>query len=89
MTLPVLWNTQARKDFVGIIAYVRERNPSAAERLANALDTSTWALNEHPNLYRMSWRIKGCREIVVQNYIVIYKVEPDCVRVVHGSRMYF
>jgi len=93
MTLPVVWNAQAREDLVEIIAYISARNPAAAERLADALETSTWALPEHPNLYKVSRRIPGCREIVVHNnYIVIYRVDLDCVRVlrvVHGSRMYF
>jgi len=93
MTLPVVWSDQAREDFISIIDYIRDQSPGAAERLADALDTSTWALPEHPNLYPSSRRMPGCREIVVHtNYIVIYRVETDCVRVlrvVHGSRMVF
>jgi len=93
MTRTVVWSAQAREDFVAIIAYINERNPDAAQRLADALDASTWALLEHPSLYRTSDRLPGCREIVVRkNYIVIYRVNADCVevmRVVHGSRMYF
>jgi len=89
---PVAWRKQARRDLLSIIEYVSERNPAAGKRLGLALETSTWALPKHPNMYRVSQRIPGCREIVVhKNYIVIYRVEQDCVRimrVVHGSRIY-
>jgi len=57
MTLPILWTEQAREDFVAIVDYIRQNNPVAAERLADALDSSTWALPEHPYLYRLSNRI--------------------------------
>jgi len=53
MTLPVVWSDQAREDFISIIDYIRDQSPGAAERLADALDTSTWALPEHPDLYRI------------------------------------
>jgi len=91
--LPVIWNTQAQDDVDEIFSYISIRNRTAAERLADEIEASTLILSEHPYLYRLSRRLPGCREIVVHNnYIVIYRVETDCVRVVrvvHGSRMYF
>jgi len=91
--LPVIWNLQAQDDIDDIFTYISVRNRAAAQRLAEEIEASTLILSEHPNLYKMSRRIAGCREFVVHtNYIVIYRVEADCVRVVrvvHGSRMYF
>jgi len=91
--LPVIWNLQAQEDVDDIFTYISARNRAAAERLAEEIEASALILSEHPYLYKLSHRIPGCREIVVHsNYIVIYRVEADCVRVVrvvHGSRMYF
>jgi len=80
--LPVVWSSKAEKDLTNIIKYVGERNPYAAERLANAIYTSTAPFAEHPYLFRMSQRLEGCRELFVsRNYAVLYRVEIDCVRV--------
>jgi len=91
--LPLIWHPKARNDLRSITEYISAHNPAAAERLIHALESSTWALSEHPHLYRPSQRIPGCREIVVHpNYIVIYRVELDCVRVLrvtHSSRVCF
>jgi len=91
--LPVIWNTQAQNDVDDIFEYISLRNRAAAERLADEIEASTEILSQHPHLHRLSKRLPGCREITVHsNYIVIYRVEIDCVRVVrvvHGSRIYF
>jgi len=90
--LPVVWRKRARTDLLDIVEYIGARNPVAASRLAHELESSTWILSAYPNLYGLSRRIPGCREIVVhKNYIVIYRVEADRVRImriVHGSRVY-
>jgi len=90
--LPVIWNLDAIDDLDNITEYINEHNPWAAERLADAIRASTGPLPQNPQMYRQSERIPGCREIVVQsNYIVIYRVDPDMIRimrVVHGRRMH-
>jgi len=90
--LPVVWRAQAEDDLATITAYINEDNPLAARRLANDIRASTRLLPQNPLMYRQSDRIPGCREIVVRsNYIVIYRVYPDRIRimrVVHGRRMY-
>jgi len=90
--LPVVWRAQAEDDLADITAYINEDNPLAASRLADAIRASTGPLPQNPLMYRQSERIPGCREIVVHsNYIVIYRVYPDRIRimrVVHGRRMY-
>jgi len=90
--LPVIWNLDAIDDLNEITDYINENNPWAASRLADAIRASTGPLAQNPLMYRQSERIPGCREIVVHsNYIVIYRVDPDIIRimrVVHGRRMY-
>jgi len=90
--LPVIWNLDAIDDLNEITDYINEYNPWAASRLAEAIRSSTGPLPQNPLMYRQSERISGCREIVVQsNYIVIYRVDPDMIRimrVVHGRRRY-
>jgi len=71
MTLPVVWSDQAREDFISIIDYIRDQSPGAAERLADALDTSTWALPEHPDLYRLSSRMPECQNAGKSSYMAI------------------
>jgi len=91
--LPVVWRAQAEDDLADITDYINERNPWAAKRLAAAIRASTEPLSQNPFMYRRSERVPGCREIVVQsNYIVVYRVDSDCIRimrVVHAQRMYF
>jgi len=91
--LTIVWSAKAEEDFLSILEYIGERNPFAAERMEQSIRNSTWALQQHPLLYRRSERIPGCREIVAhRNYVVVYRVEQDCIRIVrvlHSSRMYF
>lgn len=90
--LPLVWSHQAQSDLLSIITYIGERNPIAAERLADAIRASVWPLQEHPELFRKSERVPGCREIVVHpNYILVYRVEPASVRVLrilHARQQY-
>jgi len=88
--LPIVWSAKAEADLLSIVEYVAERSPKAAERLAEAIRTSTWPLSEHPYIFKSSQRVSGCREIIVHpNYIVLYRVELDRIqvmRVVHARR---
>jgi len=91
--LPVIWNLDAIDDLRDITDYINDHNPWAAKRLAATIRASTEPLPQNPFMYRRSERVPGCREIVVQtNYIVVYRVDSDCIRimrVVHAQRMYF
>jgi len=91
--LPIIWSIQADNDLLSIVEHILEHNEAAAHRMANAIRTSTLLLSEHPYLYRRSERVFGCREIVAhRNYVVVYRVEADCIRIIrvlHTSRMRF
>ena len=79
--LPIIWSDEARSNLLAIVHYVAERNPTAAIELGQAIERSTWPLPEHPHLFRPG-RVRGTREIVVHpNYIVVYRVELACIKV--------
>jgi len=91
--LPVVWSETAESDLLEIVEYVWHRNSKAAHRLYDTIRESTNPVSEHPYIFRRSRRLQGCREIVVdRNYIVVYRVEKECIRVirvVHGMRVHF
>jgi len=90
--LPVVWSAKAERDLMGIVDYVGERNAQAAERFAHAMYAATAPLAKYPYLFKKSQRMEECRELVVRrNYVVLYRVEKECVRVtrvVHAMRVH-
>ncbi|MFC6838838.1 type II toxin-antitoxin system RelE/ParE family toxin [Xanthomonas theicola] len=88
--LPILWRESADADLAVIIDYVGQFDLAAAERLWQLLRASVLPLAEHPYLHPQSWRVPGCREIVVtRNYVVLYRVTVaavEVVAVVHARR---
>ena len=80
--LPIHWRPQARKSLVQIVRYIAERNLIAAHTMRQRIEDAVLPLSEHPYLFRPG-RVPGTREIVAHpNYIVIYRVEADCIEVV-------
>jgi len=91
--LPVVWLTQARSDVRRIVAYIAEQNPKAAQKIRNALVTSTEYAASHPYMYRRSQRILGTREISIHPYPyrVLYRVtekQLEVVAVVHVRQQF-
>lgn len=89
--LPVEWRAQASADLEDILSYIADRNESAAESLAEAIERATSRLPQHPDLYRLG-RAKDTREIVVHpNYIVVYRVASTVIEIVavaHARQQY-
>jgi toxin ParE1/3/4 len=87
----LLWRAAARDDLRSIIAYIAERNPPAARRLRDLIESAVTKLPGHPYLFREG-RVAGTREIVVHpNYIVVYRITEDAieiVRVLHARQQY-
>jgi toxin ParE1/3/4 len=81
----------ARADLVAVVSYIAERNPDAASKLLDQIESSVKPLARHPNLYRAG-RIGGTREMVVHpNYIVVYRVGAAAIGIVsvlHSRRVY-
>lgn len=73
--LLVQWSDEARADLLEVMAFIAERNETAALDLYERIERSLEHLPEHPYLYKPSLRCPGTREIVVHpNYIVFYEV---------------
>ena len=89
--MKLVWRAKALADLETIISYIAERNPLAAERLLDAIETCAERLPDHSFLYRPG-RVDGTREAVVYpNYIIIYAVGIDCIEivaVVHARQHY-
>ena len=79
--MKLVWTRPAREDRKAIREYTAVDNPSAALDLDELLSEKTARLLDHPGLGRPG-RLQGTRELVAhRNYILIYDVAGDLVRV--------
>lgn len=88
--LPLIWRTEALDDLEQIITYVEARNPSAADRLGEAIRLMTERLPDHPYMHRPG-RVPGTREALVHpNYLIVYRVADaiDILAVLHARQQY-
>jgi plasmid stabilization system protein ParE len=88
--MKVLWSQAALDDFDHAVAYIADRNPAAAERVANAIDRAAKELGRFQS--GRGGRVAGTYEKPLRGlpYIIAYAIdEPDKVtilRVIHGAR---
>ncbi len=87
----LFWTPEALGDRRAIYGYIEADNPTAAHELDELLSEKATQLIDHPGLGRPG-RVNGTRELVAhQNYIVIYDVAGDLVRVLrvlHAARIW-
>lgn len=87
--MKLVWTLPARDDRKSIREYIAVDNPRAAIDLDELLSEKAARLLDHPGLGRPG-RLKGTRELVAHpNYILIYDVMGDWVRVLrvlHAAR---
>lgn len=87
----LVWTRPAREDRKAIREYIAVDNPSAALDLDELLSDKAALLLDHPGLGRPG-RLGGTRELVAhRNYILIYDVVGDLVRVLrvlHAARQW-
>jgi len=88
--MKIEWSPEAAVDFAGIVAYIHEQNPSAANRAAHTMYDSAASLESFPNRGRPG-RVSGTRELVLAPlpFILIYRRRRNVVeiaRVLHGSQ---
>ena len=88
--LPVVRTDQAEIDLAEILDYLDERSPQTAERLATAIDDRSKLLSQLPLLGRTREELgPGLRSIVVEQYVLFYRVTATAVqvlRILHGAR---
>ncbi|MBK5204287.1 MAG: type II toxin-antitoxin system RelE/ParE family toxin [Polaromonas sp.] len=89
--MKLVWTRPAREDRKAIREYIAADNPSAALDLDELLSEKAARLLDHPGLGRPG-RLEGTRELVAhRNYILIYDVAGDLVRVLrvlHAARQW-
>jgi addiction module RelE/StbE family toxin len=89
--LPVVWSATALGDVDSIADYISQDRPAAADRLTDLLFQAAVGLGERSAMYRPG-REPGTREMVVTpNYLLVYRVDLDAVRilnVLHSARRY-
>lgn len=89
--MKLVWTRPAAADRRELRAYIAQDNPSAALALDALIAEKVARLLEHPQLGRPG-RVPGTRELVAhRNYIVIYDVSDELVRVLrvlHAARQW-
>jgi len=85
----------AEEDFTEIISYIAADNQKAALNLADNIENNLKSLSQNPKLGRIpresEIRKLGYRYLIVQNYLIFYKVENKSIlvyRILHGARDY-
>jgi plasmid stabilization system protein ParE len=90
---PVRWSTDAFSDLTDPLAYIASENPSAARRVADALDRTALALGDMPT--GRAGRVTGTYEKSVTGlpYVIAYALMLQggveavaIVRMIHTSR---
>ena len=78
----IVWLRAAERNLEEQLEYIGERNPPAADRLADKIATAVARLADHPHCGRPG-RVVGTRELAVPGtpYIVVYTVGRDHVRI--------
>lgn len=93
MSRPVRWSTDALTDLANQVAYIAAENPSAARRVADAIDKTASALGNMP--IGRPGRVTGTYEKLVTGlpYILAYAITQAgsegtvaIVRVIHTAR---
>lgn len=85
------WTSEAIQDREAIYDYIEADNPIAALALDELFEEKADRLVDHPDLGRPG-RVPGTRELVAhQNYILVYDLAGDLVRVLrllHAARQW-
>jgi toxin ParE1/3/4 len=88
--MQVRWSPAAADDLFRITEFIRQENPSVAQRVAKTIYESAGTLNTFPNRGRTG-RIEGTRELPLPSlpFIVVYRVQEEAVEiasVIHGAQ---
>jgi toxin ParE1/3/4 len=92
------WTEPASHDFLGIVEWLKARNPAAAAKVGRRILDSVEGLIDHPYMGKPG-RSPDTRELVITRYpyLIVYGVEPAAevsssiprtvfiLRVLHGA----
>jgi toxin ParE1/3/4 len=93
----LVWTPQAREDLIEIYTYIGLDNPSAAERIFDALQARVELLVDYPRMGMKRPDIRpSTRSLIEGPYLILYETHPDSdegninraeiVRIVDGRR---
>ena len=92
--IAVVWTRPALDGLLGIIRHIQTDNPAAATPVAGQINTKTSRLKRFPHSGRLvpEFPGSGLREIIADNYRIIYRVasRPTRVEILtvrHGARL--
>jgi toxin ParE1/3/4 len=97
LSVDLLWTPQAREDLIEIYTYIGLDNPSAAERIFDAIEAKAGLLVDYPRLgVRRPEIHPSARMLIERPYLILYEAHPDSdqgnideveiVRIVDGRR---
>lgn len=91
MKRKLVWAADARRDLREAISFIADRNATAASRIERIIADGVQRALDFPFAARPG-RVAGTRESVVHpNYIIVYRVMEDRVRIVrvlHARQRY-
>jgi len=93
MAREIAWMPEAEADIAEIGSYLeRVASPAVATSVVTKIRAAALRVVEFPYAFRMipEFQDRERRETFVYQYRVMYRVEPDCIRVlrvVHGRRL--
>jgi toxin ParE1/3/4 len=93
----LFWTPKAREDLIEIYTYIGLDNPSAAERIFDAIQSKAELLIEYPRLGVRRPDLRPTARILIHgSYLILYETLPDTeegninaveiVRIVDGRR---
>ena len=97
MPVKLLWSPEAREDLIDIYEYIGIDNPSAADRIFDAVQAKVESLIRYPRIGVRRPEIRLSTRILIEGpYLILYETHPDTddgtidaveiVRIVDGHR---
>ncbi|MCI5077176.1 type II toxin-antitoxin system RelE/ParE family toxin [Oricola sp.] len=87
----IVWTRSALRQLDGILAYIADRNPVAAARVATEISERISLLADRPDIGRHG-RVDDTREYVLAPlpYVVAYRVtdQVEILAVMHGAQLW-
>jgi len=88
--LEVCFSAQAEQDLYEIWRYIAQDRPASADRIAERIVERSNSLAQFPHQGRLRPEFgEGVRSIVIERWLVLYRVETESVfvgRIIDGAR---
>jgi toxin ParE1/3/4 len=79
----VEFSIRAQMDLCGLVEFVAPKNPDAADAIGDRLIDACLSLADLPFKGRSSDLHSSIREMVIGNYVAIYRVRDPLVEILH------